>query len=98
MKTQLQFDQNWNWFAVQRPTALRVLSLGLLPQPTRMTYRSAQSGPEFQGMTALARALEHVNLAWAFCGWMLRLPLICWFAEMIADAVGPSRAEYCRAR
>jgi len=86
------------WFAVQRPTALRVLSLGLLPQPTRMTYRSAQSGPEFQGMAALARGLEHVNLAWAFCGWMLRLPPICWLADMIADAVGPWRAEHCRAR
>ena len=86
------------WFAAQRPTGLRVLSLGLLPfpVPARMTYRSAEGGPEFQGMAALARALEHVNLAWAFCGWMLRLPLICWFAEIIADAVGPSRAEHCR--
>ena len=88
------------WFAAQCPIGLRVLSLGLLPcpVPARMTYRSAEGGPEFQGMAALARALEHVNLAWAFCGWMLRLPLICWFAEIIADAVGPSRAEHCRSR
>jgi len=88
------------WFAAQRPTGLRVLSLSLLPwgATPRMTYRSAEGGPEFQGMGALARALEHVNLAWAFCGWMLRLPLICSLAEMIADAVGPSRAVHCPAR
>jgi len=85
------------WFAGQCPTQLRVLPLTAhFPKPlARITYRAAGGQREVQGMHAIARAFDHLNLAWAFCGWMLRLPLIGWVAELIAEAVSPSGPERC---
>lgn len=85
------------WFVAQRPTQLRVLPLtahftGTL---TRITYCVADGQREVQGIQAIARAFEHLNLAWAFCGWMLRLPLIGWAAELIAEAVSPTSPKHC---
>jgi hypothetical protein len=39
-------------------------------------------------MEAVARALEHVHLGWALLGWLLRLPVICQVAQLLADASG----------
>jgi protein-S-isoprenylcysteine O-methyltransferase Ste14 len=85
------------WFAAQCPTELRVLPLAThFPDSlTRITYRGAGGQSEVQGIQAIAPAFEHLNLAWAFCGWMLRLPLIGWVAELITEAVSPSRLEHC---
>ena len=85
------------WFAAQCPTQLRVLPLTahISNTPTRITYCAAGGRGEVQGIHAIARAFEHLNLAWAFCGWMLRLPLIGWVAEMITEAVSPSGPEHC---
>lgn len=87
------------WFAAQRPTRFRILPLTAHPQRalTRITYRAAGGDREVHGIHAIARAFEHLNLAWAFCGWMLRVPLIAWAAELITEAVGPSLPEHCRA-
>jgi protein-S-isoprenylcysteine O-methyltransferase Ste14 len=86
------------WFAAQCPTQLRVLPLtSHFPNTlTRITYRAAGGQREIQGIHAIARAFDHLNLAWAFCGWMLRLPLIAWVAELITEAVSPSGPEHCR--
>lgn len=85
------------WFAAQCPTQLRVLPLTEhFPNTlTRITYRAAGGQLEVQGIHAIARAFDHLNLAWAFCGWMLRLPLIAWVAELITKAVSPSEPEHC---
>jgi protein-S-isoprenylcysteine O-methyltransferase Ste14 len=85
------------WFAAQCPTHLRVLPLTAhFPDTlTRLTYRAARRHREVHGIQAIARAFEHLNLAWAFCGWMLRLPLIGWVAELITGAVSPSGLEHC---
>ena len=85
------------WFTAQYPTRLRILPLaGHFPNTlNRITYRAAGSQREVQGIHATARALDHLNLAWAFCGWMLRLPLIAWVAELIIEAVSPSGREHC---
>jgi hypothetical protein len=32
--------------------------------------------------------LEHVNLAWAFAGWIVLFPGVSAVAQLIADAVG----------
>ena len=87
------------WFAAQCPTQLRVLPLtDHFPNTlTRITYRAVGGQLEVQGIHATARALDHLNLAWAFCGWMLRLPLIAWAAQLITEAVSPSPPEHCTA-
>lgn len=86
------------WFGSQSPTQLRILSLAAHSSRTltRITYRAAGGLFEVQGIQAIACALDHVNFAWAFCGWMLRLPLIGWVAEMITEAVSPSEPEHCK--
>jgi protein-S-isoprenylcysteine O-methyltransferase Ste14 len=85
------------WFATRYPTQLRVLPLSAhFPNTlTRITYRATGGQCEVHGIEAIARAFEHLNLAWAFCGWMLRLPLIGWVAELITEAVSPSGPEHC---
>ncbi|HET7105798.1 MAG TPA: isoprenylcysteine carboxylmethyltransferase family protein [Candidatus Acidoferrum sp.] len=85
------------WIAAQRPTQLRILPLAAhFPSAlSRITYCTTGGERKVQGMQAIARALDHVNLAWAFCGWMLRLPLIGWIAELITEAVSPAAPEHC---
>jgi protein-S-isoprenylcysteine O-methyltransferase Ste14 len=86
------------WLAAQRPTQLRILPLTAHPVRTlsRITYRPVGGHREDHGIQAIARAFDHINLAWAFCGWMLRLPLIAWAAELIAAAVSPQLPKHCR--
>ncbi len=85
------------WFAAQCPTQLRVLPLTAhFPNTiTRITYRIAGGDSEVRGIRAIARGFDHLNFAWAFCGWILRLPLIGWVAELITEAVSPSESEQC---
>lgn len=59
-------------------------------------YCAAGGDREVHGIQAIARAFEHINFAWAFCGWMLRLPLIGWVAELITEAVSPAPPKLCR--
>ena len=54
----------------------------------RMTYESHDGSVRAQGIVALARALEHVNLAWALAGFMLRLPLASQLVQSITDVSG----------
>jgi len=53
-----------------------------------MTYESHDGSISAQGIVALARALEHVNLAWAFAGFILRLPFISQLIQSITDVSG----------
>ena len=48
----------------------------------------AEDGSAFTGVAALARALEHLNLAWAWLGWTLRLPGFCQATQLLVDALG----------
>ncbi|HYX70832.1 MAG TPA: isoprenylcysteine carboxylmethyltransferase family protein [Terriglobales bacterium] len=76
------------WLRQRRPVGLVVCGLsehagGALG---RMTYEAAEGAPE-EGVAALARALEHVHLGWAFCGWMMRLPGISVLAQLVGEGV-----------
>jgi protein-S-isoprenylcysteine O-methyltransferase Ste14 len=53
----------------------------------RMTYE-ASDGSTAEGVAALARALEHVHLGWAFVGWAARLPLVRPLLQIVFDGVG----------
>ena len=85
------------WLAVQCPIQLRILprAAHFRGTLTRITYCTAGRQREVQGIHAIARAFDHLNLAWAFCGWMLRLPLIGWVAELITEAVSPTPPKHC---
>jgi hypothetical protein len=48
------------------------------------------------GVRALGRALEHVNLAFAFIGWTIRLPVVGEFVQLVTDAVGGGPRELGR--
>jgi hypothetical protein len=52
----------------------------------RITYEHA--GTISTGVTAIARALEHIHFGWAWVGAVLRLPVINQAAQLLADASG----------
>ena len=83
------------WLHHHDPVGLEILPLieSDLARP-RVTYDPADGSPPDLGIVGLARALEHINLAFAFFGWMIRLPLISSLAQTIADALDP-RANAC---
>lgn len=81
---------------------LKPLKLSIVPAEEhpvytleRMTYESHDRSVRAHGVVALARALEHVNLAWALAGFILRLPLISQLVQSITDVSGggPSRVS-----
>lgn len=53
---------------------------------TRMRW--SVDGFDDRGVAAFARALEHINLATAWFGWLLRLPGVAQVAQLLADACG----------
>jgi hypothetical protein len=58
---------------------------------TRVTYRYPD-GSEVQGVYAIASCLNHVNLACAFLGWFMRLPVVCQFLQVLVDGTGERAA------
>ena len=81
------------WLTGQQPTALQVADARYAPGPLldRLSYRwvDAEGRVEFEakGVAAFAAAVEHINVGWAALGWGLRLPVVGWLAQAIADAV-----------
>jgi protein-S-isoprenylcysteine O-methyltransferase Ste14 len=72
----------------------RIRTLRLMPAEgfegrrlSRLTYVGSDAF-EATGVAALARALEHIHLGWAFAGCFLRLPVVRPFAQLLTDAVG----------
>ena len=55
---------------------------------TRITYEAGDGTYAVSGVPAVARALEHVHLGWAFIGSVLRLPLVGPLAQLLVDASG----------
>jgi len=53
----------------------------------RLRYERAD-GVSCDGVAAYGAALEHVNLALAVAGWLLRLPILSHGAQIVADAFG----------
>lgn len=65
---------------------------------TRVTYRSPDGAFEDEGVAAVARALEHVNLILAFIGWTIRLPGIRQALQLVFDAVMIKPLDRCTRR
>lgn len=52
----------------------------------RITYEAA--GRHWEGVAAIAHALEHLHLGWAFAGWCMRLPGVAPVLQTLVDAAG----------
>jgi hypothetical protein len=72
-----------------------VRQLAILPAEThpsqalrRITYEPADGSRSASGIKAVAHAMEHVHLGWALLGFLLRLPVVCQLAQLLADASG----------
>jgi protein-S-isoprenylcysteine O-methyltransferase Ste14 len=79
------------WFVARHPIGLRVApaedsaDTGL----QRVTYLSADGRPS-RGIHAIARSLEHIHIGWAIVGWVLAMPIVSHFAQVVVDAFGPA--------
>jgi hypothetical protein len=78
------------WIEARHPFALEIVAAEDHPTRnlTRMTYDPMDGTAPEEGIAALARALEHINLAWAYAGAYLRLPVIRTLVQLLIDAGG----------
>jgi protein-S-isoprenylcysteine O-methyltransferase Ste14 len=90
------------WIEARKPVGLAVVAAEYHPsrELTRITYEPEDVTPSEEGIAAFARALEHLNFAWAFSGFALRLPVFRQLVQLLMDAsgMGPQtirRTEIC---
>jgi len=78
------------WFAQRGARQLIIVAAETHPSGslTLITYDPGDGTREASGVAAVARALEHVHLGWAFLGFALRLPVMCQLAQLLVDASG----------
>jgi hypothetical protein len=85
-----QCSQLRRWLEARHPSALEIIAAE--DHPTRdlyrMTYDPMDNTEPDEGIAAFSRGLEHLNLAWAFAGALLRLPVIRPLAQLLLDASG----------
>jgi protein-S-isoprenylcysteine O-methyltransferase Ste14 len=87
------------WFSWRHPVALEVIPAEWHPSHDlmRITYDPGDGSSEEQGVAAVARALEHINFAWATAGMIIRLPVVRFCIQAFVDASGggPQRVVRC---
>jgi protein-S-isoprenylcysteine O-methyltransferase Ste14 len=71
----------------RRPIGLTLAPAGAHQRPLTRAEYVGGDGHRERGVAAVARGLEHVNLGWAYLGWLLRLPGVGWLAQVVTDAV-----------
>jgi protein-S-isoprenylcysteine O-methyltransferase Ste14 len=69
------------------PRQLTLAPAGDHHPPLRRARYLGDDGHDQRGGAAVARALEHVNIGWAYVGWVLRAPGIGWLAQLVTDAM-----------
>ncbi|MBI4852724.1 MAG: isoprenylcysteine carboxylmethyltransferase family protein [Acidobacteria bacterium] len=87
-----------NWFKIRSPIGLVLVPAQDHPRQDlkRLTYDPCDGTTEEEGICAFARALEHINFAYAFIGAFMRLPLVNQFIQLISDASGGEPRKVCR--
>lgn len=76
------------WLRAREPVRLNIRPATDAPTPVvRLTYIGSD-GYQAAGVAAFARTLEHLNLAWAWLAWVLLLPGVTRFVQLVIDAMG----------
>jgi protein-S-isoprenylcysteine O-methyltransferase Ste14 len=80
----------WSWIRSRSPVGMEIVAAETLASGSirRMRYDPGGSAGTVDGVRALGRALEHINLAWAVAGIALRLPLVWRVVQLVMDASG----------
>jgi protein-S-isoprenylcysteine O-methyltransferase Ste14 len=78
------------WIEHRHPIGLELIDAETLPEGSirRLRYDPGDGTPSVDGLLAFARALEHLNAAWAYCGFSLRLPIVHQALQLLMDASG----------
>jgi protein-S-isoprenylcysteine O-methyltransferase Ste14 len=78
------------WFARRDVRQLAIVPAEGHPTQAlrRIRYEPNDGTASASGVSAVARALEHVHLGWALLGFLLRLPIVSQLAQLLADASG----------
>jgi protein-S-isoprenylcysteine O-methyltransferase Ste14 len=78
------------WMESRHPIGLEFIDAETLPKGSirRLRYDPADGTRPVEGLVAFAHALEHLNLAWAYCGLTLRLPVVHQAFQLLMDASG----------
>jgi protein-S-isoprenylcysteine O-methyltransferase Ste14 len=78
------------WIEAQHPLGLNIIDAETLPQGSirRLCYDPADGTPPEEGLLAFARILEHINLFWAWCAMILRLPILHQIIQVALDLSG----------
>ena len=77
------------WFLRRNALRLAIVAAESHPRALRrVTYESGDGESTAAGIEAIARALEHVHLLWAFAAFVLRLPVVGALVQLLADASG----------
>ena len=76
------------WISRRRPVGLDIRPATDAPRPLRRLGYAGPDGHEASGVAAFARALEHLHLGWALLAWLLLLPGVGRFVQLVIDAVG----------
>ncbi len=88
------------WLEARRPIGLEIRVAELLPAGSieRMRY-DIGDGATVDGVRALGRALEHLDLLWAVAGCALRLPIVWQMTQLLADnsGAGPRKIPHLAA-
>ena len=89
------------WIERKKPVGLVIRDAEELDAGSIQRMRYVEGEYAVEGVRALARVLEHLNLGWALAGMALRLPGVWWGIQLVMDVSGlgprmvgaPGRAE-----
>jgi protein-S-isoprenylcysteine O-methyltransferase Ste14 len=89
-----------HWFAARKMTGVTRVAAEEHPDRDlrRITYNPGDGTGEEQGVAAIARGLEHINLCWAFLGFAMRLPVVRPLLQLLIDVSGGEERLIARGR
>jgi hypothetical protein len=84
-----------HWFHARGARHLTIVPAESHPSGAlrRIAYESEDGVYRASGIEAVARAVEHIHLGWAFAGCVIRLPPILALVQLLADASGAGPRE-----
>jgi len=85
------------WIEARGPAGMEIVDAETLPAGSimRMRYNPQDGSGDVEGVRAMGRALEHLNLGWALAGAALRIPIVWQSVQLVMDASGLGPRELC---